>query len=69
MMVVCVFVVTLLAGRLVELQAVTADGTASVAESQRTVTEVQPATRGRILDAHGTVLATSVIGVKSTTGS
>ena len=61
MMVVCVFVVTLLAGRLVELQAVTADGTASVAESQRTVTEVQPATRGRILDAHGTVLATSVI--------
>ena len=61
MMVVCVIVLTLFAGRLIELQAVTADRTATVAESQRTVTEVQPATRGRILDVHGTVLATSVI--------
>ena len=45
-MVACVVVVTLLAGRLIELQAVTAQGTASVAESQRTRTTVQSADRG-----------------------
>ena len=60
-MVACVVVVTLLAGRLIELQAVTAQGTASVAESQRTRTTVQSADRGRILDARGAVLATSVV--------
>ena len=57
----CVIVVTLLAGRLIELQAVTAEGTASVAESQRTRTTVETADRGRILDARGAVLATSVV--------
>lgn len=60
-MVVVVMVLTLLAGRLVELQAVTADGTAVIAEGQRTRTVVEQADRGRILDVRGQVLATSVI--------
>lgn len=61
LMVMTLIVMSLLGARLVELQAVTADGTATLAESQRMRTSVDLAQRGRILDANGAVLATSVI--------
>jgi len=60
-MVLCAIVLTVLAARLIELQAITADEVATRAEAQRTYTTVEPAQRGRILDSRGAVLATSVV--------
>lgn len=60
-MIVCAVVVSLLAARLIDLQAISADAVAGKAEAQRTRTSVETAARGRILDSRGAVLATSVI--------
>lgn len=54
------FVFSLFAARLVDLQIVRGDQVAAVAKKSRTVTVTQPAERGRIYDASGVALAQSV---------
>lgn len=54
------FVLSLFAGRLLQLQGLEASSYALSAEKQRTRTITLPATRGSILDAAGVALATSV---------
>lgn len=54
------FVFSLFAARLIDLQAVRGDAMAAYAEALRTVRVVQPAERGRIYDASGIALAQSV---------
>ena len=60
MIVLFVFVVSLFAARLVELQVLRGDELAASALSQRLVTEEIPATRGAITDVNGRPLAISV---------
>ncbi len=54
------FVFSLFAARLVDLQVVKGDALASVAQNSRTVKVDQPAERGKIYDASGIALAQSV---------
>jgi cell division protein FtsI (penicillin-binding protein 3) len=54
------FVLSLFAGRLVQLQAIDATAYAATAEEERLRSVTVPATRGTITDANGVVLATSV---------
>lgn len=58
-MVVGIFVLTLFAAQLLRIQGLESAATAAEARSQRIATEVIPAQRGTIYDAHDTVLATS----------
>ena len=52
--------ILLLAGRLVWVQGLNAEGLAAQAQKERTTTRTIPALRGDVLDRDGTVLATSV---------
>lgn len=54
------FVLSLFAGRLVQLQAIDATAYAATAQQERLRTVVVPATRGTITDANGVALATTV---------
>lgn len=54
------FVFSLFAVRLIDLQAISGDSVASYAEASRTVSVIQPAQRGTIYDASGIALAQSV---------
>jgi cell division protein FtsI (penicillin-binding protein 3) len=57
---VILFVLTLFAGRLFQIQGLDASALAAQAQSKRTVEHVLPAHRGDITDVHGQVLATTI---------
>lgn len=58
LMIVCLLII---AGRLVMIQGLNVGNMAEAAESQRTVKQVLPAVRGKIVDANGVVLAESIL--------